>query len=61
MYHPAHSRVRMESAVRIMCLIGRHEYVQRSEDGETYSVCAECGKVGRSSGDPTRVPEYAMR
>ena len=37
--------------MRLMCLIGRHEYVTRSESGETYTVCAECGKVGGSPGD----------
>jgi hypothetical protein len=32
--------------MRVMCLMGRHEYVARSEGGETYTVCARCGKAG---------------
>jgi hypothetical protein len=37
--------------MRMMCWIGRHDYVTRTESGESYTVCAECGKAGSRPGD----------
>ena len=35
------------------CLLGRHAWESRMEASGTYTVCAVCGKAGRSPDDKT--------
>jgi hypothetical protein len=37
----------------LACRLGRHSWEPRAEEGETYTVCAVCGKTGGRPGDKT--------
>jgi hypothetical protein len=34
----------VEMARNVLCLLGRHHWVERTEGGETYTGCSRCGK-----------------
>jgi len=40
-------------AKKIACMLGRHDWVTHVEGGESYKVCAACGKSPREPGQPT--------
>jgi hypothetical protein len=37
---------------RLACWLGRHEWTTRVVGGESYKVCAACGKSPREPGPP---------
>jgi hypothetical protein len=37
-------------AKKLACRLGRHEWTTRVEEGESYKVCAACGKTPSDSG-----------
>jgi hypothetical protein len=36
-------------AKKLACRLGRHDWTTRVEEGESYKVCANCGKPPRAS------------
>ena len=36
-------------AKKLACRMGRHEWTTRVEEGESYKVCASCGKTPQGS------------
>ena len=34
---------------KLACRLGRHRWTARVEEGETYKVCAHCGKLADST------------
>jgi len=39
-------------AKKLACRLGRHEWTTRVDEGESYKVCAACGKSQRESEPP---------
>jgi hypothetical protein len=37
----------VETVKRLACRLGRHDWTTRVEEGESYKVCAACGKSSR--------------
>jgi hypothetical protein len=35
---------------KLACMLGRHDWTTHVEDGESYKVCAACGKSPREQG-----------
>jgi len=36
-------------AKKLACRLGRHDWTRHVEEGESYKVCANCGKTPRAS------------
>ena len=47
-------------AKKLACRLGRHEWTTRVEEGETFKVCAACGKTPPDSGWPAAVTEQPV-
>ena len=39
---------------KLACRLGRHDWTTRVEGGESYKVCASCGKTPREQGPPVQ-------
>ena len=39
-------------AKKLACRLGRHDWTTRVEEGESYRVCAACGKAAQTRGRP---------
>jgi len=39
-------------AKKLACRLGRHDWTTRVEEGESYRVCAVCGKAAPDQGRP---------
>lgn len=39
-------------AKSLACWLGRHTWEERVYEGDTYKVCAACGKLPREGGKP---------
>ncbi len=49
-------------AKKLSCWIGRHTWVTRVEQGESYKVCSACGKPPRGGkGDITGTSVHAQK
>jgi hypothetical protein len=43
-------------AKKLACRLGRHDWTTRVEEGESYKVCAACGKTAPDSPRPGSGP-----
>jgi hypothetical protein len=45
-------------AKKLACRLGRHDWTTRADEGESYKVCAYCGKTPRGSRGRKREGPY---
>jgi hypothetical protein len=47
-------------AKRLACRLGRHDWTTHVEGGESYKVCAACGKSPRAPGQPGQPTDHGL-
>ena len=47
-------------AKKLACRLGRHDWTTHVEEGESYKVCAACGKSPRAPGQPGEPTDHGL-
>jgi hypothetical protein len=54
------SETTLSMAKKLACRLGRHDWTTRVEEGESYQVCAACGKSPREPGQPGQQRDQSL-